>query len=195
MELGKELYDWMLSWADSPYSVPALFLLAFAESSFFPIPPDVLLMALTLGKPGYGMYYAAVTTTGSVLGGALGYAIGWAGGRPLLLRIIGEERMKAIHNTFQRYEAWAILIAGFTPIPYKVFTISAGAFYVNFRVFIIASLISRAGRFFLVAGALQLVGPWMKEVLEQYFNLFTLLFVILIVLGFFLVRWQVKRAL
>jgi len=194
-QMFQELYQWMLSWSDSPYAIPALFLLAFAESSFFPIPPDVLLMALTLGQPDFGMYYAAVTTAGSVLGGMFGYAIGWTGGRPLLRRFMGEGRVNLIHQAFARYEGWAILIAGFTPIPYKVFTIGAGSFYVNFRVFVLASAVSRGARFFLVAGAIQLLGPWMKELIEQYFNLFTILFVILLALGFLVVRVQARKAM
>lgn len=190
----KELYDWMLSWSDSPYAVPALFLLAFAESSFFPLPPDVLLMALTLGDPSLGMYYAAVSTAGSVLGGMFGYGIGWMGGRPILKRFVGEERIKFIHDKFEQYEGWAILVAGFTPVPYKIFTIGAGTFFVNFRVFVLASLASRAGRFFLVAGTIQWLGPWMKEILEKYFNLFTVLFFILLGLGFYVVHRQVRSS-
>ena len=138
--------------------IPALFLLAFAESSVFPIPPDVLLMALTLGNPSWGLYFAAIATAGSVLGGMFGYVIGWWGGKPLLLRLMGQDRVSRVHDTFERYEGWAILIAGLTPVPYKVFTIGAGAFYVNFRVFVVASLLSRGARFFLVAGTLQLIG-------------------------------------
>ncbi len=193
MEWGKQLYDWMLSWAESPYGVPALFCLAFAESSFFPIPPDVLLIGLTLGNPSLGLWYATVATIGSVLGGALGYAIGLYGGRPIAQKFMGQERMALVHDYFQKYEAWAILIAGFTPIPYKIFTISAGAFYVDFKTFMVASLISRGARFFLVAGAIQLVGPWMKEMIEGYFNLFTIVFVVLLVLGFWVVKHQSKK--
>ncbi len=190
-----EIYDWMLSWSDSPYAVPALFILSFAESSFFPLPPDVLLMALTLGHPSWGMYYAGITTAGSVLGGIFGYAIGWWGGRPLLLRFMGKERVATIHQTFERYEGWAILIAGLTPIPYKVFTIGAGAFYVNFKVFVMASLISRGARFFIVAGTIQLFGPWVKEVIEKYFNLFTILLVGLIAIGFWMVKIHAKKTI
>lgn len=191
----QDLYQWMVSWSESPYADPALFVLAFAESSVFPIPPDVLLMALTLGNPSWGLYYAAIATVGSVLGGTFGYLIGWWGGKPLLLRLIGEDRVSKAHDTFERYEGWAILIAGLTPVPYKVFTIGAGAFYVNFRVFVLASLISRGARFFLVAGTLQLLGPWVKEVLEQYFNLFTIALVACIVLGYWIVKRQTKKAL
>jgi membrane protein YqaA with SNARE-associated domain len=193
MEWGKQLYDWMLSWSDSPYSVPALFCLAFAESSFFPLPPDVLVIALTLGNPSQAWWYATVATLGSVLGGAFGYGIGWFGGRPLLLKFMGQTRMDLVHQYFQRYEAWAILIAGFTPVPYKIFTIGAGAFYVDFRTFMVASFISRGARFFLVAGAIQFLGPWVKELIEKYFNLFSIIFVLLLVLGFWLVQHHGKK--
>lgn len=188
MEWGKQLYDWMLSWSDSPYGVPALFFLAFAESSFFPLPPDVLIIALTLSNPTQGWWFALVAMLGSVLGGAFGYWIGWYGGRPLLLKVMGPARMDLVHQYFQRYEAWAILIAGFTPIPYKIFTIGAGAFYVDFRTFIVASIISRGGRFFLVAGAIQFMGPWIKETIEKYFNLFSIIFMVLVISGFWLVQ-------
>ena len=191
----QDLYQWMVSWSESPYADPALFVLAFAESSVFPVPPDVLLMALTLGNPSWGLYYAAIATVGSVLGGMFGYLIGWWGGMPILLRLIGHDRVARVHDTFERYEGWAILIAGLTPVPYKVFTIGAGAFYVNFRVFVLASLLSRGARFFLVAGTLQLLGPWVKEVLEQYFNLFTIVLVACMALGFWIVKRQTKKAL
>ncbi len=193
MEWAKQLYDWMLSWADSPYGVPALFGLALAESSFFPLPPDVLLIGLTLGNPSHAWWYATVATVGSVVGGALGYGIGWYGGRPVLKKIMGQERVDVVHDYFQRYEAWAILIAGFTPIPYKIFTIGAGAFFVDFKTFMAASIVSRGGRFFLVAGAIQLLGPWMKDIIEKYFNIFSVAFIVLLVLGFWVVKHQGQK--
>jgi membrane protein YqaA with SNARE-associated domain len=193
MEWAKQLYDWMLSWADSPYGVPALFGLALAESSFFPLPPDVLLIALALGHPGNAWWYATVATVGSVVGGALGYGIGWYGGRPVLKKFMGQDRMDLVHQYFQRYEGWAILISGFTPIPYKIFTIGAGAFFVDFKTFIMFSVVGRGARFFLVAGAIQLFGPWMKDIIEQYFNLFSVLFIVLLVLGFWIVKHQGQK--
>ncbi len=189
------LYQWTLSWSESPYADPALLLLAFAESFFFPLPPDILLMALTLGNPSWGMYYAALTTVGSVLGGMVGYLVGWLGGQPLLCRVMGRDRISKVHALFERYEGWAILIAALTPVPYKVFTIGAGALYVNFRVFVVASLIGRGARFFLVAGMLQLWGPWVQEMLERYFNLFTIVLVALIGLGWWIVRLYKKKTL
>jgi membrane protein YqaA with SNARE-associated domain len=192
MPLFHELYQWVLSWADSPYGIWALFVISFLESSVFPIPPDVLLIALTLGEPQLGMGYATVTTVGSVTGGMLGYLIGYLGGRPLLLRWMGEKVIR-IHYLFERYEVWAIAIAGFTPIPYKLFTISAGAFYINFPKFVLVSALSRGARFFLVASILQAFGPAMNQFIEDYFNLLTILFLLLLVGGFYLVKLHTHR--
>ena len=188
-----DLYLWMLAWAYSPYASWALFILAFAESSFFPIPPDILLMALVIGSPEDGMWFATVTTAGSTLGGIFGYFIGYIGGRPLLNRWVSEAKIARIHDAFQRYEVWAIGIAGLTPIPYKLFTISAGAFFINLPKFIVVSILSRGGRFFLVAGTIQVFGSAMKQFIEDYFNLFTILFVVLLVGGFWIVRVLSKK--
>jgi membrane protein YqaA with SNARE-associated domain len=195
MTLFRELYHWVLGWADSPYSIYALFTLSFAESSFFPIPPDILLMALTLSDPQQGMVLAAVTTAGSVTGGVVGYLIGYIGGRPLLNRWVSHEKIQLIHDYFERYEIWAIGIAGFTPIPYKLFTLSAGAFYINFPKFILVSTLSRGARFFMVAGAIQLFGTSMKRMIEDYFDVFTILFFILLIGGFYLVKVHAQRRL
>lgn len=193
MSLLRELYHWVLGWADSPYGTWALFILSFAESSFFPIPPDILLMALTLGDPERGMWLATVTTIGSVTGGLFGYLIGYLGGRPLLSRWVSHEKIIRIHQYFERYEIWAIVIAGFTPIPYKLFTISAGVFFINVPKFILASLLSRGARFFLVAGTIQLFGPSMKKFIEDYFDLLTILFFLLLIGGFYLVKTHTQR--
>ena len=167
-----------------PYGPIGLFVLSFCESSFFPVPPDILLILLAINKPETSFFLAGITTIGSVLGAVFGYFIGIKGGRPLLEKFVSKEKITSVHNYFNKYEAWAIGIAGFTPIPYKIFTIAAGVFYINFTRFIIASIISRGARFFLVGGTIFLFGPAIKTYIERYFNFFTIGFVLLLILGF-----------
>jgi membrane protein YqaA with SNARE-associated domain len=189
----RRLYDWVLNWAETPYGTWALFILAFCESSFFPIPPDVLLIALAVGQPKKSLTFALVCSLGSVLGGCLGYLIGWQ-----FMAAIGEkiiaiygltEKIDYIQTLYHQYDAWAIAIAGFTPVPYKVFTISAGAFKINFAVFIMASAISRSARFFLVGGLFQVFGPTIKAFIDKYFNILAIIFTLLIVAGFILLKY------
>ena len=185
----RRLYDWVLSWASHPYAPAALFLIAFAESSFFPIPPDVLLIALALGAPERGLRLALVTTAGSVLGGLAGYGIGYG-----LMASIGQAILDfyGLHAEFGRiqhwyltYDVWAVGVAGFTPIPYKVFTIAAGAFDMDLWRFTAASAVSRGARFFLVAALIYYYGAAIRRFIERYFNALTVLFTVLLV-GFFL---------
>jgi membrane protein YqaA with SNARE-associated domain len=183
-----DLISWTVAWAQSPYGTLALFLLAFAESSFFPIPPDVLLIALAVISPPLALLYAAVCTVGSVLGGMFGYLIGIKGGKPILERLVARRKIDTVHQYFDRYNAWAVGIAGFTPIPYKVFTIAAGAFYINFRTFVLASCLGRGGRFFLVGGVILLFGPQIQSLLAKYYDWASLLFVVLLVGGFIALR-------
>jgi membrane protein YqaA with SNARE-associated domain len=193
--LHRRLYDWVMSWADSRHGSKALFGLAFAESSFFPIPPDVLLIALGVARPARAYAYALMCTAGSVLGGILGYLIGWG-----LWHIVSDWFFTYVpgfsHASFDRvqglYDEWgfvAVMIAGFTPIPYKVFTISSGLFGMNMPAFMLASLLSRGARFFIEAGLIARFGPRMRDVLERNFNLMTTLFVVLLVGGFLVLRW------
>ncbi|NOY63926.1 MAG: DedA family protein [Nitrospirae bacterium] len=188
----KRLYQWVLHWADTPYGTPALFLLAVAESSFFPVPPDVLLIVLCLSRNRKAFNYAAVCTVGSVLGGMLGFLIGmnfWEIGKEILFHYVKEDTFNQVREYFLRYQAWAIAIAGFTPIPYKVFTISAGFFRVDFTVFLIASTLSRGARFFAVATLIYLFGPPIKDFIDRYFNLLTYLFVLLLIAGFVVIKY------
>ncbi len=192
MKIIRRLYDWVLHWAETPYGTPALFILAFAESSFFPIPPDVLLMALGLSRSKRALYYAAVCMTGSVLGGMAGFYIGlqfWEIGNSILLYYVNEEVIEQVRTYFQSYEAWAIAIAGFTPIPYKVFTISAGFFRVDFLVFVIASFLSRGARFFIISGLIYFFGSSIKSFIDKYFNLLSYLFIILLIGGFIAIKF------
>jgi membrane protein YqaA with SNARE-associated domain len=188
----KKLYDWVLSWAETPYGSWALFILAFSESSFFPIPPDVLLIALAVGKPEKSLKFALICSVGSVLGGILGYLIGWQ-----FMAMLGEkivafygltEKVDYIGSLYHQYDAWAVGIAGFTPIPYKVFTITAGAFKINFLIFLLASAVSRSLRFFLVGGLIYKFGPHIQTFIDKYFNILAVIFTILLVGGFFIIK-------
>ncbi len=185
------LYDWVEHFAETPYGLWALFLLAFAESSFFPVPPDVLLIALAVSIPARALRYALVCSVGSVLGGMFGYLIGYQ-----FMEFIGfgilnfyglTDKYESVAELYNRYNAWAVGIAGFTPIPYKVFTISAGAFKINFLVFLLASVVSRSARFFLVAGLIYMFGEQIRTFIERYFNILAVLFVLLLVAGFILI--------
>ncbi len=189
----KRLYLWVLSWADSSFGGLALFFIAIAESSFFPIPPDVLLIALGISRPTKVFQYALISSVGSVLGGIIGYFIGYAFyetiGEVIINFYNAQEYFNAIALKYQDNAFLAIAIAGFTPIPYKVFTISAGFCRIDLAIFIIASILSRSARFFLVAGILRLGGERAKQSVDRYFNLLTIIFAILLVAGFLLIKW------
>ena len=193
MKYLKRLYDWVLSWADSPYGTLALFIVAFSESSFFIVPPDVLLIALAVSKPGRAFYYALVTTVGSVLGGMFGYLIGvtvmQSIGVPILEFYGVMGKFEYVSLLYRQYDAWAVGIAGFTPIPYKLFTIAAGATKINLLVFFLASLVSRGARFFIVGGMIFFFGKRIKTFIDKYFNLVTIVFTILLIGGFVVVKF------
>lgn len=187
------LVDWVVSWAQSPAGATALFVIAFAESSFFPVPPDILLITMAVIRPEMAFKLALICSAGSVIGGMFGYLIGWAGGRPLLHKLFSEAKIETVRRAFEKYEVWAIGVAGFTPIPYKVFTLSAGTFEIPFKPFAIVSALSRSARFFLVAGAIYFWGESVKHLIEKYFNWFSLVFMLLLIGGFVLVKYVVDR--
>ena len=184
---------WVISWAYTPYGGVALFLNAVAESSFFPLPPDVLLIALSIFRPPLAFGYATICSLGSVLGGVVGYFLGLKGGRPLLRRLMSEERIRFVERYYQKYDIWAVGIAGFTPIPYKAFTLSAGVFVLDLKRFILISLVSRSARFFSVGLVIFLFGETAKTYLTKYINTFSIAFVVLLILGFLAVRYIAKR--
>lgn len=193
MKFLKKLYDWVLHWAETPYALPALFILAFTESSFFPIPPDVLLMALALGIPKKSFKYAFICTIGSVVGGIFGYYIGLklmdVIGMPIITFYNASDLYEQVRSIYNEYDAWAVGAAAFTPIPYKVFTIAAGAFKIDFPIFVLASIAGRGGRFLLVASIIYLFGPKVKDLVDKYFNLLTFAFFILLVGGFIVIKF------
>jgi membrane protein YqaA with SNARE-associated domain len=193
----RRLYDWVVHFAHTPHGVAALFALSFAESSFFPVPPDVLLAALSLGAPRKWLKFAVWCSIASVIGGIFGYCIGM-----FLWELIGqwvfahlgsigltEANFARFQQWYGKYDFWIVFTCGFTPIPYKACTISAGVAEINFIGFIIASLLSRSARFFIVAGLLGWKGESIKPVIEKYFNWFSFAFVILLVAGFAVIKW------
>ncbi len=192
LKLIRRLYDWVLRWAESPYGVWALFVLAFAESSFFPIPPDVLLIALCLGKPARALMFGSVSLLGSVTGGMLGYYIGTAlmktVGQPIIEFYGAEHIFLELQTTFNENSVIAILIAAITPIPYKVFTITAGVCDTPLGTFVMASLVGRGVRFFAVAGLITAFGPKIQSFIDHYFNKLAWTFGVLLVGGFVLIK-------
>ena len=189
----RRLYDWVLSWADSKYGGLALFVLAFAESSFFPIPPDVLLIALCLGAKTRWFRYALICSVGSVLGGLAGYAIGFYAldtwGMPIIDFYGKGDKYQELQALFEDHGFFYVFLAGFTPIPYKVMTITAGAVKLSLGPFLGASLVSRAARFFLVAGLLRIFGAPVKTFIDKWFNLLTIVFSVLLIGGFLLMKY------
>ncbi|MGD8330792.1 MAG: YqaA family protein [Acidobacteriota bacterium] len=186
-------YDWVLGWADRPGGVWALMGISFAESSFFPIPPDILLIPLCLAAPRKSLWYATLCTAASVVGGMFGYVIGYLFFDSVGDWIIEVYRLHDFFNTvggwYASYAGWIVCVAGFTPIPYKVFTIAAGFFKVSFPIFVIASAVGRGGRFFLVAGLLAWLGEPMRDFIDRYFNLLTVLLAVLFVGGFLVIKF------
>lgn len=190
----RRMYDWVLSFANRPSGPWALAGFSFAESSFFPIPPDPLLIALSIGAPKKAFRFAAVCAAASVLGGIAGYAIGWGIWEAVdqffyaWVPGVTPEAFAEIRTVYDRYDFWSIFAAGFTPIPFKVFTLSAGAFEISFAIFVIASTISRSARFFLVAGLIYVYGPSIQGFIDRYFDKLAWAFLILLVGGFVVVK-------
>ena len=190
--LVRRMYDWTIHWAETPYAVWALLVVAFVEASFFPIPPDVLLIAMALAKPKRSLWYAAVCTFGSVMGALLGYVIGMfffeAVGKPLIEFYGVWGAYCRLSEGFRANGFLYVFAAALTPIPYKVFTIASGACSLSLTVVVAASVIGRGLRFFGVGALFMLFGPPIKRFIDRYFNLLTIGFLILLVLGFLFVK-------
>jgi membrane protein YqaA with SNARE-associated domain len=184
----QRLYARVMALAASPYAAWWLALIAFAEASFFPIPPDALLVPMALAKPRKAWRFAAICTAASVTGGALGYLIGFAVFDQLakpILNVYGYgSAYAAFQATFQKYGVWIILVKGLTPIPYKIVTIAAGAARFDFAVFMAASVLTRGARFFIVATLLHFFGDSVRNFIERRLTLVTSVFAVAIVGGF-----------
>jgi len=189
----RRAYDVCMQWISGPYGEYALFLIAFVESSFFPIPPDVFLIAMCVAIPAKSFRYAAICSLGSVLGGALGYGLGYWFMDSVGMQIVDwyglTEKYSLVQEYFRKYDVWIVGTAGFTPIPYKLFTITAGFAQTNFLTFMVVSLVARAARFFLVASLIWKFGPQISSFIDKYFNILSIVFVILLAGGFFLIKF------
>lgn len=202
MKYLRKLYDWVLHWAETPYGAIALFILAFAESSFFPIPPDALLIALVLGARSKAFKFASTCTIASVTGALTGYAIGhflwWSSPNEFSgianfffnnIPSFTQQSFFEIQKMYSQYDFWIVFTAGFTPIPYKLITISSGAFNISLPMFVIASVISRGARFFLVAFLIWKFGPQIKTFIDKYFNWLAIAFTVLLIGGFVVIDY------
>ncbi len=198
-DMVKRLYNWILSWSESRWGWLALFTIALFEASWFPLPPDILLIALCLGATKKSFRFATLCLAGSILGAALGYGIGYflwttpAGEASAIANffydhIFSVESFNNVGALYDRFNFWIVFTAGFTPLPFKLFTIAGGMFHINFPMFIIASVVSRGLRFFLIAGLIWKFGAPIKGFIDKYFNLLATLFTILLI-GFTLLAF------
>lgn len=197
----KRLYNWILSWSESRWGWLALFTIALFEASWFPLPPDILLIALCLGATKRSFRFATICLVGSVLGAALGYMIGYflwttpSGEATALANLFYEyifsvDSFNNVGALYDRFNFWIVFTAGFTPLPFKLFTIAGGMFHINFLMFIIASMVSRGMRFFLIAWLIWKYGAPIKSFIDKYFNLLATLFTIMLI-GFTLLAFWI----
>ncbi len=191
----RRCYHWTLSWADHPQAQAALFFIAIIEASIFPIPPDILLVALALGRPALGLRLGALATAGSVIGACIGFVIGMllfaSVAHPLLELYGAMDQFMHVQALFRTYGLWVVLVAGFSPIPFKVVTIAAGAFGLSFPGFLMTVCISRGARFFLEGALLQWGGTRLRTLVERHFEILTVIVVLLVFGGFvFLWLWR-----
>jgi membrane protein YqaA with SNARE-associated domain len=188
------LYDWTMRWADSPQSMLALFLIAVAESSVFPIPPDVLMIAMVAANPHHWLRAATLCTTGSVIGAVIGYYIGSGFmitiGQPIVDFYQAQDAWDSVVELYRGpWGIWFLAAAAFTPIPYKVATIAAGATGMPFWPFVFVSILGRGGRFFIVSAILRIFGPKVRALIEKHFDLAAFLFLVLLLGGFLVLRY------
>lgn len=196
MRIFKRLYDWTLLRARTKNASYALFGIAFIESSFFPVPPDVLLIAMVVADKMKWLRYALICTAGSVIGALLGYFIGWGLYETVGKLIVDTYNLHAVVELIGRKYSenafMTVFTAAFTPIPYKAITITAGLFKISLPVLIAASIVGRAGRFFIVAGVLRIFGKTIADSIEKYFNILSIAFVLLGIIGFILLKYAFR---
>ena len=196
IELVRELSHWMVGFADSDWAMAVLAATTFTESIFFPLPPDPLLIGMSFAHPRLALLFAAITTVASVAGAVAGRWLGMRYGRPILDRFVSADKVDRVEGLFNRYGVWAILIAAITPIPYKVFALSAGVLNMPLTPFVIASLVGRGARFFLIGALIFLFGEAIQDFLEHRFELVMIAAGIgtVVCLALFMVFVRMRRA-
>lgn len=191
----RRLYDWTMTASARPNAMRTLAAVAFAESSFFPIPPDAMIIPMVLARPDRAWRVAFVATVGSVVGGIVGYAIGYYFFATIGLKLIDLYGLQAgfaqFRHAYAEYGLWIILIKGLTPIPYKLVTIASGAAAFNFTLFLLASILTRGARFLLVAALLKQFGPPIRDFIERRLTLVTTAFLVALVGGFVVIKYVV----
>ena len=192
----KKLYDWVIHWAETKYGVPVMAFISFIESSIFPIPPDPLLIALGLSRPNKAILYAIICSVASVAGGLFGYLIGWTiweiVSEFFLTYLFSVDAFNYVEIKYNENAFLAILGAAFTPIPYKVFTITAGVFKINLATFILASSIGRSARFLIEGSLIYFFGEKIRDFIEKYLNLLSIIFFILLLVGIYITKFLLK---
>ena len=206
MNFIRKIYDWVINLSKKPNGGRSLAIISFSEASFFPIPPDVLLIPLSLGNRKKSYKFALICSVFSILGAILGYYIGkvlwwnvpgieYSSLANLFFKYvpgINDSGFMKIKNLYDNWNFWIVFTAGFTPIPFKLITISAGTFNINFFMFVIASVISRSARFFIVASLIRVFGESIRNFIENYFNLLAVIFTILLIGGFILIKFLIN---
>ncbi len=195
LHLLSAIKNWVIQWAASPFAPLVLFLNAAAEAVFFPIPPDLLLIAMCLaassaGRPYLCFVFAAICTAGSVTGGVLGFYIGLKGGRPVAIRLFKADKVAVGDRLYEKYGVWAVAVAGFTPVPYCIFTVLSGVLRLKLHKFIVVSVLSRGARFTTVATLMFFFGKWAGEFIqdEKRFGILTAMFCALLLCGYFVLH-------
>lgn len=193
LRIVRKAYDWVLHWSGTPQAVPALCLISFTESSFFPIPPDVLLVAMAVSIPTRAFYFAFLCTVSSVLGGMFGYLLGYS-----FMELVGNWIVKIYHlepvfdkirESYKAYEIWTVLVGSFLVHPYKIFTLASGALKVNFSLFSLGAIGGRGSRFFLIAGLIYYFGAPVKVFIDKYFNLLFIAFSVVFIICLYAIKY------
>ena len=193
MNFLRKIYDWVLEKSNHPKASWFLAMISFCESSFFPIPPDILLIPMVLANKLKAWWYAFICTISSVFGGAAGYILGYFFYNSIGLLIINyyslNDQFSIFESYYNKYGIWIVFGASFTPFPYKFITIASGLFNLNFFLFIIASFVGRGLRFFIIASLLKIFGNFIRKTIDKYFNILAILFFAILISSFIFIKY------